>query len=175
MSAPRPFETDPFHPLGSICNIKQLLYICKNLPVISSMWDAQVCVCVYIHICDTNCACALAETFILRLRAIFKLIIFFLSRVNVEIWLLSVRSAFYKSVEAKSQRAIRLHSCESIFIIFTFYNLRPLLCWFSLQNCFKCCDLHDLIYIFLDNGVMTIPKRRILSFVFTVLTIFALN
>ena len=30
-------------------------------------------------------------------------------------------------------------------------------------------DLHDLIYIFVDNGVMTTPKRRILSFVFTVL------
>ena len=30
-------------------------------------------------------------------------------------------------------------------------------------------NLHDLICIFLDNGVMTIPKRRILSFVFTVL------
>ena len=44
MSAPRPFETDSFHLLGSICNIKQLLYICKNLPVISSMWDAQVCI-----------------------------------------------------------------------------------------------------------------------------------
>ena len=133
--------------------------------------------CVCIHIYDTNCACALAETFKLRLRAIFKLIIFFLNRVHVEIWLLSVRRAFYKSVKAKSQRAIRLHSCESIFIIFTFYNLRPLLCWFSRQNCFKCCHLHDLIYIFLDNEVMTIPKRRILSFVFTVLVfaIFALN
>ena len=30
-------------------------------------------------------------------------------------------------------------------------------------------DLHDLIYIFLHNGVMTTPKRRILTFVFTVL------
>jgi len=36
-------------------------------------------------------------------------------------------------------------------------------------NSLKCCNLHDLIYIFLDNGVMTTPKRRILSFVFTVL------
>ena len=32
----------------------------------------------------------------------------------------------------------------------------------------KICNLHDLIYISLDNGVMTTPKRRILSFVFTV-------
>ena len=34
---------------------------------------------------------------------------------------------------------------------------------------FKCCNLHDLIHIFLDNGVITTPKRRILSFVFTAL------
>ena len=40
---------------------------------------------------------------------------------------------------------------------------------FSRQNRFKCFNLHDLVYIFLDNGVMTTPKRRILSFVFTVL------
>ena len=40
---------------------------------------------------------------------------------------------------------------------------------FSRQNRFKCCNLHDLFYIYLDNGVMTTPKRRILSFVFTVL------
>ena len=70
MSAPRPFETDPFHPLGSICNIKQLLYICKNLPVISSMWDAQV------RSYD-NCACALAETLKLRFKTFLKVLIFF--------------------------------------------------------------------------------------------------
>ena len=64
MSAPRPFETVPFQPLGSICNIKQLLYICKNLKTVSSIWDAQVCIYV-------NCACALAETLKLRFRAIF--------------------------------------------------------------------------------------------------------
>ena len=29
--------------------------------------------------------------------------------------------------------------------------------------------MYDLIHIFPDNGVMTTPKRRILSFVFTVL------
>lgn len=39
---------------------------------------------------------------------------------------------------------------------------------FSRQNRFKCCNLHDLVYIFLDNGVMTTPKRQILSFIFTV-------
>ena len=35
-------------------------------------------------------------------------------------------------------------------------------------NVLKCCSLDYLIY-FPDNGVMTTPKRRILSFVFTVL------
>ena len=78
--------------------------------------------------------------------------------------MLSVRYAVYKSFKAKSQRAIRLHSCESIFIIFA-----PSYVNSSRQNRFKCCNLHDLIYIFLDNGVMNTPKRRFLSFVFTVL------
>ena len=78
MSAPRPFETDPFHPLGSICYIQQLLYIYKNLPVISPMWDAQVCI-------NDNCACALAETLKLRFRAIFKVTIFFLGYMLVRI------------------------------------------------------------------------------------------
>ena len=75
--------------------------------------------------------------------------------------------SFYQSFKAKSQRAIRLHSCESIFIIFapSYVN------FFSRQNRFKSCNLHHLVYIFLDNGVMTTPKRRILSFVFTVLCI----
>ena len=71
MSAPRPFETDPFHPLGSICTIKQFLYIHTNLQVISSMWDAQVCI-------YDNYACALAETIKLRFGAIFEVIILFL-------------------------------------------------------------------------------------------------
>ena len=38
----------------------------------------------------------------------------------------------------------------------------------SHHNRFKCCNLHDLFYIFFDNGVMTTQKRGILSFVFTV-------
>ena len=54
MSAPRPYETDPFHPLGSITNMKQFLYIYNNVPVISSMWYAQMFV-------YDNCACALTE------------------------------------------------------------------------------------------------------------------
>ena len=78
--------------------------------------------------------------------------------------MLSVRDAVYKSFKAKSQRAIRLHSCESIFIIFA-----PSYVNSSRQNRFKCCNLHDLINIFLDNGVMNTPKRRFLSFAFTVL------
>ena len=73
MSAPRPFETDPFHPLGSTYKLKQLLYIYKNLPIISSMWDELVCI-------YDNCACALAET--LKLRAIFKVVLFFFPRVH---------------------------------------------------------------------------------------------
>ena len=34
---------------------------------------------------------------------------------------------------------------------------------------FKCCNLHDQKHFFLNNGVMTTPKRRILSFIFTIL------
>ena len=78
MSAPRPFKTDPFHPLGSICNIKRILYIYKNLPVISPMWDAQVCV-------YDNCACALPETLKFRFRAIFIVINFFLGYMLVRL------------------------------------------------------------------------------------------
>ena len=35
-----------------------------------------------------------------------------------QIWLFSVRNAFHKNLYAKSERAIRLYSWESIFIIF---------------------------------------------------------
>ena len=55
MSAPRPYETDPFHPLGSISYIKQFPYIYNSVPVISSMWYVQMFV-------YDNCACALIET-----------------------------------------------------------------------------------------------------------------
>ena len=81
--------------------------------------------------------------------------------LDLKTWLLSVRNAFYKSFKAKSQRAIRLNSCESIFIIFASSYVNS-----SRQNRYKCCNLHDLIHIFLDNGVKTTPKRRILSLVF---------
>ena len=54
MSAPRPYGTDPFHPLGSILNMKQFLYIYNSVTVISSMWYVQMVV-------YDNCACALTE------------------------------------------------------------------------------------------------------------------
>ena len=54
MSAPRPYWTDPFHPLGSISNMKQLQYIYNSVAVISSMWYVQMVV-------YDNCACALTE------------------------------------------------------------------------------------------------------------------
>ena len=56
MSAPRPYGTDPFHPLRSIYYLKQFLYIYNSVPVISSMWYVQMFV-------YDNCACALTENF----------------------------------------------------------------------------------------------------------------
>ena len=54
MSAPRPYGTDPFHPLDSFCNMKQFLYIYNSVSVISSMW--------YVHMfVYENCACAITE------------------------------------------------------------------------------------------------------------------
>ena len=40
MSAPRPFETYPFHPHSSVHILRydQFLYKCSNVPVMSSMW-----------------------------------------------------------------------------------------------------------------------------------------
>ena len=58
----------------------------------------------------------------------------------------------YKNLEAQSQRTSRLHSIMLI----------------SASHCLKSVIF---INIFLDNGVMTTPKRRILSFIFTVLTL----
>ena len=55
MSAPRPYGTDPFHPLGSISNMTQFLYIYNSVPVISSMWYVEMFVYVI-------CACALTES-----------------------------------------------------------------------------------------------------------------
>ena len=63
MSAPRPYVTDPFHPLSSVQGNQQFLYICHNVLDISSMWYVQVCIFV-------NCACALVETLSPRFGAI---------------------------------------------------------------------------------------------------------
>ena len=67
---------------------------------------------------------------------------------NAETNLLSVQNAFSKSVKAKSHCAIRLHLCKSIFTISLFIIFAPSYVNSLRQNCFKCCDLHDLIYVF---------------------------
>ena len=54
MWAPRPYGTDPFHPLGSISIMKQFLYIYNSVPVVSSMWYVQMFV-------YENCACTITE------------------------------------------------------------------------------------------------------------------
>ena len=88
----------------------------------------------------------------------------------------TLRFGFYKGVKAKSQSDIRLRPCKSIFIFFlyncfTFYNqLAPSYVNFRAKialNAVIC--MIFFFYIFLDNGFMTTWKRRILSFVFTVL------
>ena len=43
MSAPRPYGTDPFRLLGSICNIRSLLYLYQSVTVISSKCNVEVC------------------------------------------------------------------------------------------------------------------------------------
>ena len=65
MSAPRPYETNPFPALGSIPNMKQFLYIYNSLPVISSMWYVQMFV-------YDNCACALTENSNYDTKSFFK-------------------------------------------------------------------------------------------------------
>ena len=53
---------------------------------------------------------------------------------------------FIRALKTKSQRASRLHSCESIFIIFLqfFAIFAPSYVNSSRQNRFKSCNLHDL-------------------------------
>jgi len=67
MSAPRPYERDPFHPLNPICSEEQFLYMHRGVLVIFSMWYAGTCTFV-------NCACTRAKTLILKLRAINKVL-----------------------------------------------------------------------------------------------------
>ena len=51
---PRPFVTDPFHPLGSLCNKRSFLHLYQGVSVISSMWYVKVRLVRYLF--DT-CAC----------------------------------------------------------------------------------------------------------------------
>ena len=72
MSAPRPYETHPFHPPALFTlyiKINFYIYIYKTIPLISSMW--------YIHRLLKHCAfvinaCALPKSHILRFGAILK-------------------------------------------------------------------------------------------------------
>ena len=70
MSAPRPFETDPFHPHSSVRIFLLVLleYICKSVSIISSMWYVQSVLSVlYIDIC----ACAVAGQVSSNLKSIW--------------------------------------------------------------------------------------------------------
>ena len=42
-SVPRPYETEPFNPVGSVCPIKSLTYQYWSLPVTASKWYVKVC------------------------------------------------------------------------------------------------------------------------------------
>ena len=46
---------------------------------------------------------------------------------------LMYRNAFYKSFKAKSQRTIRLHSGESIFMIFALFDVNPFMIIFRAK------------------------------------------
>ena len=43
MSAPRPYVTNPFHPLGSFSYNKLFTYIYQNVPILSSKWYEYIC------------------------------------------------------------------------------------------------------------------------------------
>ena len=80
----------------------------------------------------------------------------------IDFWYLKWTRTSYKNFKAKPERAIGLYSCESICIIFA-----PIMLIFRATS-LKYCYLHVLNF-YLENGVMTTPISRILSFVFTVL------
>lgn len=42
MSVPSPFATDPFQPLGSLCNERSFLHLYQDVSVIYSMWYVKV-------------------------------------------------------------------------------------------------------------------------------------
>ena len=96
-----------------------------------------------------------------------------LKETQKKIWLLSVGNTFYKSVKAEYSRAIRLHSCESTFIIFIFIIFAPSYVNSSRQNRFKCCDLHELIYIF--SFIMELWLLRNVEFYLSFLQIYLLR
>ena len=65
MSAPRPYETDPFHPQSSVhvINYDQFVYLYKSVPSTSSIW--------YLYYVLVKCtiviyACAFLELLISR-------------------------------------------------------------------------------------------------------------
>ena len=67
MSAPRPYETDPFHSLSSLI-ISSNFYI--YVTVFQFFPPFGTFKCVLVRCRFDNCACALAETLISRLRAV---------------------------------------------------------------------------------------------------------
>ena len=77
---------------------------------------------------------------------------------------------FIRALKPNLQRAIRLHSCEGIFIlVLLFIIFAPSHVSFRAKIALNAVICMIFFYIFLDSGVMTIPKRQFLSFVFTVL------
>ena len=71
----------------------------------------------------------------------------------------------------RTDSAINVNNNYMLWItIYVFHNLQshPVMLIFAPHR-FKGCNLHDQKHFSLDNGVMTTPKRRILSFVYTVL------
>ena len=69
MSAPRPYETNPFHSSSSVHTLyeKQFLYIFESVLLISSIRYVKVCLagCTF-----EGCVCVLAEPLTSRFRVI---------------------------------------------------------------------------------------------------------
>ena len=99
-----------------------------------------------------------------------------------QIWLFSEQNSFYNSFKAKSQRAIRLHSGESIFIIFALFDVNSLMLILRAKIAVSAV-ICMILYVFvrirdrvrvrvtlsnldLDKVVMNTPKRRNSWFVF---------
>ena len=74
MSAPRPYETDPFHPQSSVRILcyGQFLYIFKTVPHISSMWYLH---CVLKYCTFVIYACALFRTPYFKVQRHFEVIL----------------------------------------------------------------------------------------------------